>query len=136
MMGGAESAGRGAATGYGGGCGDSGEGAAYGVQGSADGLGAGWVGAEGPLEPGRVGLPEGEDLDGVLEVAVQRAGADVGGEDFAGVHARHEEAEAVAVLRDADAALDEGADLEGQAAGEVLMEGVGVAAGNGLRGGE
>ena len=82
--------------------------------------GAGRVGADGALELRRVGLPEGEDFDGVLEVAAQRAGADVGGEDLAGVDACHEELEAVAVFGDADAALDEGAEFEGLVAGEVV----------------
>jgi hypothetical protein len=119
-----------------GGDGGSGEGAAYGVERGADRRRSGWVGAEGALELWRVGLPEGEDLYCVLEVAAQRAVSDVGGEDLAGVHACHEEAEAVAVLGEADAALDEGSDLEGLVGGEILMEGVGVAAGDGLRGGE
>ena len=93
--------------------GDSGEGAAYGVEGSADWRGAGRVGAEGALELGRVGLPEGEDLDGVLEVAAQKTGADVGSEDFAGVYACHEELEVVTVFGEAGTALNDGADLEG-----------------------
>ncbi|MCU1250946.1 MAG: hypothetical protein JWQ49_3975 [Edaphobacter sp.] len=119
-----------------GGDGDSGEGAAYGIERGTDGCSAGRIGAEGALELWRVGLPEGEDLDGVLEVAAQGAGAHVGGENLAGVHACHEEFEAVAVLGEAEAALNDGADLEGPVGGEVLMEGVDVAGGYRLRGGE
>ena len=91
---------------------------------------------KGALELRRVGLPEGEDLDAVLEVAAQKAGADVAGEDFAGVRACHEELEVVAVFGDAEAALNEGADFEGQVARRSGLEGVSVAAGGGLRGGE
>jgi hypothetical protein len=52
------------------------------------------------------------------------------------VYACHEELEAVAALREAGASLYEGAYLEGLVAGEVLMEGIEVAAGDGLGGSE
>jgi hypothetical protein len=52
------------------------------------------------------------------------------------VYARHEKAEAVAVLGEADATLDEGADLEGPVDGEILMEGGCVVANYRLRDGE
>ena len=104
--------------------GDAGEGAADGVVGAAEaafadgdllGAGVGCGEAAGFLGFGRVGLPEGEELGGVLEVAAHKSAAVVAGEDLACVDAGHEELEVVAVFRDADAALDEGAELEGEA---------------------
>ena len=62
-------------------------------------------GAKGPLELRRVGLPEGKDLDAVLEVAMQKAGANVAGEDLAGTDTGHEELEAASVLRESEATL-------------------------------
>jgi hypothetical protein len=93
--------------------GGSGVGAAYGVEGRALGRGSRRIGAEGTLELWRVGLPEGEGLDGVLEVAAQRAVTHVASEDFASVDARHEELEVVAVFGEPEAALYDGSDLEG-----------------------
>lgn len=93
--------------------GGSGVGAAYSVEGRALLRGAGRVGAEGALKLWRVGLPEGEGLDGVLEVASQGARAHVGCENFAGVDASHEEFEVVAIFGEAEAALHEGSNLEG-----------------------
>jgi hypothetical protein len=93
--------------------GGSGVGAAYGVEGRALGRGSGRVGAEGALEFGRVGLPEGEGLDGVLEVAAQGTVAHVAGEDLAGVDSCHDELEVVAIFGEAEAALHNGSDLEG-----------------------
>ena len=95
---------------------------------------AGWVGAEGTLELWGVGLPEGEGFDGVLEVAAEGAVAVAGDQDLADVDAGHEELEVVTVFGEAEAALNEGADFEGEAIG-VDMEGGCVAAGDGLRGG-
>jgi hypothetical protein len=51
------------------------------------------------------------------------------------MYSRHEELEAVAVLSEAEAALHEGADLEGLVAGGVV-EGISVIANDCLAGGE
>jgi hypothetical protein len=72
------------------------------------------------LELRRVGLPEGEELDAVLKVAVQNAGANVTGEDFAGLRTNHEELEVIAVFGDAKASLNQSAYLEGAMAGVGL----------------
>ena len=53
-----------------------------------------------------------------------------GDEDFADVNASHEELEAVAVFGDAEATLNQGADLERKVVG-VDVEGSGVAADGG-----
>ncbi len=120
--------------------GDSGECAAYGVEGCALLGSAGRVGAERALEFWRVGLPEGEDLDGVLEVAAEGTVAHVAGEDLAGVDACHEELEVVAVFRDAEAALDDGSDLEGLVAlgieERIVLVGNDCLAGGGASSGE
>ena len=97
--------------------GDAGEGSAYGVWGGAgDDEGVGGLRAAYALELGGVGLPEGEELDGVLEVAVEGTGADIAGEDLAGVDAGHEEREAVPVIGDTFATLEDGSDVPGEAA--------------------
>jgi len=59
-----------------------------------------------------VGLPEGEDLDGVFEVAVNKAGADIGSEHLSCVAAEHEELIVAAIIRDAQAALSDYAELQ------------------------
>ena len=106
-----------------GGDGDAGEGAADGVVGAAEaafadgnllGAGVGRGKAAGLLVFWRVGLPEGEELSGVFEIAAKEAAAEIAGEDLACVNAGHEELEVIAVFRDADATLDQGAELEGQ----------------------
>ena len=74
---------------------------------------SGRVGAEGALKFRRVGLPEGEDFDCVLEVAAEGAGAHVGSEDLAGVNTSHKEFEVVAIFGDSEATLHDGSDLEG-----------------------
>jgi hypothetical protein len=119
-----------------GGDGRAGVGAADGVEPGALLGSANRVGAEGTLEFGRVGLPEGEDLDGILEVAAEGTAAECGGEDLAGVNASHDELEAVAILGEAGAALDDCAELEVVKAGEVVVERVGVVADYGLGGGD
>ena len=97
--------------------GDAGEGSAYGVWGGAgDDEGVGRLRAAYTLELGGVGLPEGEELDGVLEVAVEGAGTDIAGEDLARMDAGHEELEAVPVVGDTLAALEDGSDVPGEAA--------------------
>jgi hypothetical protein len=118
-----------------GGDGGSGVGAAYGVGRGALLGSAGRVSTEGALELGRVGLPEGEGLDGVFEVAAEETVAHVRSEDLAGVNTCHDELEAVAVFGEAEAALNEGADLQGLMAGGV-SEGSGVIADGCLSGGE
>lgn len=88
--------------------------------GSSDLIGIGadtWGGTCAALELWAVGLPEGKDLDGVFEVAVQNAGADVGGENLASVAAEHEELEVVSVFGDAEASLGEDAQLKGAVRG-------------------
>jgi hypothetical protein len=112
----------------------SGEGAAYCVKGRALFRGAGWVGAEGTLKLWRVGLPEGEDFDGVLEVAAERAVTEVRGKDLAGVDARHDELEVIAVFGEAEAALDDGSDIEGLVAFGI-EEGIVLVANDCLAGG-
>ena len=103
--------------------GGSGEGSADRVRGATgDTSRVGRRDAHFALEAGRVGLPEGEDFDGVLEVAVERAGKEVPGKDFAGVDACHDELEGVAIFREAGASLRENADLEWEM-GRVGMEG-------------
>ncbi len=107
--------------------GDAVEGSAHGVGSGALRWGSGWVDAQGALELRGVGLPEREGLDGVLEVAAQGSSPHVRSKDLAGVDSGHEEAEVVAVLGEADAALNQGAQLVVVPAGEVLVEGVAVA---------
>ena len=84
-------------------------------EGSADGVGGGAVSggcAEAAFELWCVGLPEGEELDAVLEVAVEDTGANVRSEDLAGASAKHEELVAAAVVGDSEASLGEDADGE------------------------
>ncbi len=127
-----------------GGGGDAGEGAAHGKGGAAEVVaaedlrGAGLVREEAVifLEPGRVGLPEGEELDGVLEVAAEGTGEVVAGEDLAGVNASHDEFEVVTHVCDAFAALDDGADLKGERGGIGLGEALLCVRGEGKEGGE
>ena len=106
--------------------GNSGKGAADGIEGGALWRSTGRVDAEGALELWRVGLPEGEDLDRILEVAAQKTVAEVWSQDLAGVDSSHEELEPIPVLRKAVAALDDRSDLEVLKAGEVLLERIGV----------
>ena len=115
--------------------GDAGEGAANGEGGAAEVIaaenfcGPGLLGKEAVvfLELGRVGLPEGKEFGGVLEVAAKEAGAVIGGQNLAGVHTDHEELEVVAHVGDAFAALDDGADLNGErdgiGLGKALLRG-------------
>lgn len=88
-----------------GGDGNSGEGSADGVWGGADPGGS----AVAALEFWGIGLPEGEELDTVFEVAVQDSRANIGGEDLAGASAEHEELIVAAVVGDTKAALCEDA---------------------------
>ena len=127
-----------------GGEGDAGEGTADSEGGAAEVVaakdldGAGLAGEEAIifLEPGRVGLPEGEELDGVLEVAAEGTGEVVAGEDLAGVNASHDEFEVVTHVCDAFAALDDGADLKGERGGIGLGEALLCVRGEGKEGGE
>ena len=114
--------------------GHSAEGAAYGVEGGTDGRRAGRIRAEGALEFGSVGLPEGEELATKFEVAAEGAVAVGGSDDFTDLYAGHEEFEVVAVFSEAGTPLDDGAYLEGVVV--VLMEGGDVVVDDGLRGDE
>jgi hypothetical protein len=117
-----------------GGNGYSGKSSAYGVERRAYGGSSGRVRAEGPLKLWRVGLPEGERFDGVLEVAAKGAVTYVASEDLAGVNTGHEEFEVIAVFGDAETTLYEGADLERLMASGVMKR-RGVVADGGLSGG-
>jgi hypothetical protein len=57
------------------------------------------------------------------------------GEDFASVNACHDELEVVTIFGEAESALNDRADLEGQVGG-VNVEGGGVVIHHGLRGGK
>ena len=116
-----------------GGDGGSREGATNGIRGGALLRSTDWVGAEGALEFGCVRLPEGEGLYGVLEAAAEYARADGAGEDFAGVDASHDELEAIAVVSDSVASLDENTELEGQVT-SGLVKGSDIVGDDGLRG--
>jgi hypothetical protein len=61
----------------------------------------------------RVRLPEGEEFGGIFKISAKEARAEITGENLAPVHARHEEAEAAAIVGEAYAALRENAELEG-----------------------
>ena len=113
-----------------------GEGAAYGVEGGALLGSAGRVCAEGFLELGSVGLPEGKELAGHLEVTAEGTVTVAGGKDLSDLNAGHEELEVVAVFGEALAPLNDGSDLEGKVVGAVLMKRRCVAALYGLRGGD
>lgn len=84
---------------------DSGEGSADGVGRGADSGG----GAEAALELRRVGLPEGEELHTVFEVAAKDSGTDVRGEDLTGASSEHKELVVGAVIGDTETALREDA---------------------------
>lgn len=88
--------------------GDAGVGSSGLIGGGADA----WRGARSTLEARSVGLPEGEDLDGVFEVAMQNAGAYVGDEDLPSVPADHEELEVASTVSDSDASLGEDAEVQ------------------------
>lgn len=129
---------RGKATGSGevpaeddGGDGNAGEGAADGIVRAAEaafaggdlaGAGVGCGEAAGLLGFGGEGLPKGKKLGGVLEVAAEEAGAVVAGEDLAGVDTGHKELEIVAILRQADTALDEGSEFQRKSGGGGLSD--------------
>jgi len=88
--------------------GDSSKGSAHCVWSRADS----GCGAQHALKFWRVGLPEREDFDAVLEVAMQKTGAEVRSENFAGAAAEHQELVAASVFSDSEAALREYADCE------------------------
>lgn len=88
--------------------------ASHGVRlGAGDKRSVGGLGAGDALEPWRKGLPVWEDFDSVLEVAVQETRTVVVTEHAAGVNAGEEELEAITVISDTDAALNQHSEFAG-----------------------
>lgn len=64
------------------------------------------------LKPWRVGLKEGEDLHGVLEVAAKDAVADVVCEDTSSLNSRPDEVKASTLIRESISELEDGPELQ------------------------
>lgn len=101
--------------------GDAREGAPNCVKGRAgDEPGRGGWEAFSTLKFGGVCPPEGEEFDGVLEVATQGAGAMIAGEHLARVNSCHKKSEVITVVRDTLASLEDGPHFEREGCGGGL----------------
>jgi hypothetical protein len=105
---------------------NTGESAAHGIKRGALWRSARRIGAERALERWCVGLPKGKNLTCVFKVAAKHAVTGHIEQDFSSMHARHHELEIVAVLRDAEAALNDRAYFK--RSWGVSLHGIGIAA--------